>query len=192
MMKLDETTQKWLPENEEEQKFFDYAFNKGYGQAKKSEPTPAAQPPKQAAPNVVEEPKTNNFNLEAIQQMIMTSVSQVIAPIQNEFVSLKTTQQEALKQAVIAKQATKLPQTYLSLIKGETEQDIAASYEQVATQYQNELKALGITSSFGAPTPTNTNPSPANNKKFSQMTNAEKIELCKSDPQLYARLKNQN
>lgn len=191
-MKLDETTQKWLPENDDEQKFFDYAFNKGFSQAKKSEPTPpAAQPPKQVAPNVVEEPKTN-LNLEAIQQLIMTSVSSVIAPIQNEFVSLKTAQQETLKQSVIAKQAIKLPQTYLSLVTGNTEQDINTSYEQIATQYQNELKALGITSSFGAPTPSNTNPSPASNKKFSQMTNAEKIELCKSDPQLYARLKNQN
>lgn len=185
-MKLDETTQKWLPENEDEQKFFDYAFNKGFSQAKKNEPAPAS-----AKPNVVEEPKTN-MNLEAIQQMIMTSVSQVIAPIQNEFVSLKQTQQETLKQSVIAKQAIKLPQTYLSLIKGETEQDIIASYQQVAAQYQNELKALGITSSFGAPTPTHTNTSPASNKKFNQMTNAEKIELCKTDPQLYARLKNQN
>lgn len=180
-MKFDEEKQKWLPENEDEQKFFDYAFNKGFSQAKKSEPA--------APPKTVEEPKTN-IDLEAIQQLIMTSVSQVVAPIQNEFASIKQTQQEAFKQSIIAKQPIKLPNTYLALVNGATEQEITASYKQITEQYQNELKALGITSSFGAPTP-NLTPNPTSQKKFSQMTPVEKIELCKSDPQLYTRLKNQ-
>lgn len=178
-MRYDEEKQKWLPENDDEQKFFDYAFNKGFSQAKKSEP-----------PKAVEEPKTNPIDLEAIQQMIMTSVSQVVAPIQNEFTNIKMAQQETFKQSVIAKQTIKLPTTYLSLVKGETEQEINASYQQVAEQYQNELKALGMTSSFGAPTPNQTH-SQTHQKSFSQMTPAEKIELCKTDPQLYSRLKSQ-
>lgn len=181
-MKFDEEKQKWLPENEDEQKFFDYAFNKGFSQAKKSEPA--------APPKPVEEPKTN-LDLEAIQQMIMTSVSQVVAPIQNEFANIKQTQQETLKQSIVAKQSTKLPQTYLNLVKGATEQEIIESYKQIADQYQNELKAAGITNTFGAPTPTGNPNATHENKKFSQMTNAEKIELCKTNPELYSRLKNQ-
>lgn len=185
-MTWNEEKQKWENLTEEEQKLADMMFNKGFSQAKKAPTAPSAN----TAP-AVEEPKTNtNIDLEAITQLIQSSVSQVIAPIQTEFTNIKTAQQETLKQSVIAKQTTKLPNTYLALVTGATEQEITASYQRVTEQYQNELKALGITSSFGAPTP-NPTPTPTNQKKFSQMSPAEKIELCKSDPQLYTRLKNQ-
>lgn len=181
-MKFDEVKQKWIPETDEEQEFFEYAFNKGFKQAAKKVSEPSQS---------VEEPKTNMFDLEAIQNLIAQTVQANIAPVQEQLTKAQEMQKQALKEKVIARQQTKIPDMYLTLVSGETEQEIKASYDKAVETYQNELKAAGVVTSFGAPTPGQDH-TPKATKSFKEMTNAEKIELAKSDPELFKRLKTEN
>lgn len=178
-MKFDETKQKWLPETEEEQEFFEYAFNKGYKQAAKkiSEPVQA-----------VEEPKT--MDLTHIQEMMAQAVQQAIMPLQQELEATKKQTLEAKRTSFLSKQETKLPPVYQSLVTGTTEEELKNSYAQVAEQFKADLKQSGITANFGAPTPSkqdNIKPT----KSLKQMSPQEKIELCKKDPELYSLLRKQ-
>lgn len=177
-MKFDETKQKWLPETEEEQEFFEYAFNKGFKQAAKK----AAEP-------VVEEPKTN-MDLTHIQEMMAQAVQQAIMPLQQELEATKKQTLEAKRTSFLSKQETKLPPVYQALVTGSTEEELSNSYTKVAEQFKADLKQSGITANFGAPTPSkqeNIKPT----KSLKQMSPQEKIELCKKDPELYSLLRKQ-
>lgn len=178
-MRFDEEKQKWFPETAEDQQFFEYAYNKGFAQAAKKTSEPV---------KTVEEPKTNQVDLEAIQNLIAQAVQANIAPMQDEFKKATELQKQAIKEKVIARQQTKIPDMYLTLVSGETEQDIKASYDKAVETYQNELKAAGVVTSFGAPTPGQDN-TPKATKSFKEMTIKEKVALCQSDPETYSRLK---
>lgn len=178
-MKFDEEKQKWLPETAEDQKFFDYAYNKGFAQAAKKASEPLTQ---------VEEPKPFDFN--QFQEMMAQAVQTAIMPLKQELETTKKQTLEAKKSSFLAKQDTKLPPVYQSLITGVTEEELSNSYNQVAEQFKADLKQSGITANFGAPTPTKqeiVKPT----KSFKEMSKQEKIELCQKDPELYSLLRTQ-
>lgn len=173
---------KYIPETEEEQKFFDYAFNKGVGQGKKTAPK-------------VEEPKTETlaFDPEAIAKMVADSVNAAVKPLYDGFNTIQATTKAQMKEKVIARQQTKLPKAYEALVDGDNEAEIKASFDKVVEQFKSEIKDAGVTFSFGAPTP---GADAAGNKKpaksFKEMTPEEKIALYKEDPEMYSKLSSGN
>lgn len=171
---------KWIPETEDEQKLFDYAFNKGVGQGKKTATKP-------------EEGKleTPAFDMESIVKMVTDSVGAAVKPLYDGFNTIQATTKAQMKDKVIGRQQTKLPKAYEALVDGNTEAEIKVSFDKVMEQYKTELKEAGLTFSFGAPTP---GADGAGDKKpakaFNEMTPAEKIALYKEDPEMYSKISN--
>lgn len=178
-MKFNETKNKWLPETDEEQEFFSYAFNKGFSQAKKSVTESQAQP--EVANNT-----TPTFDIEAMQKMMAEAVAAAVAPIQQELNSTKQASIAAQKQSFMAKQETKLPAIYENLITGSNEAEWQTGYNNALEQYKADFK---VTTNFGAPTPSAPK-AKVSAKSFNKMSIQEKMEMYKNDPELYKQLQN--
>lgn len=181
---------KWIPETPEEQTMYDTIYNKGFAQAKKNEPAPTVPP-------VVEEPKTNsNIDVTAIQDIIKASMGEIIKPLQEQFSSLQSMSKQNLVEKVVNRQKTKLPEVYLSQLEGNTEAELKASYDTLTTKFQEDLKAIGLSTNFGSETPTSTPGGTTITDKptvsFKAMSPQEKIELYKKDPKLYSKLSDEN
>ncbi len=178
-MRFDEEKQKWIPETAEDQQFFEYAYNKGFAQAAKKQ---NVETDKNSS---AEGQKT--IDLDAIQQMINAA----LAPMSEQLAKTEALNKQNMIDKVVSRQQKKIPETYMTYVNGDTEQEIKASYDKAYEIYQSELKATGVVTDFGAPTPNKENAHKVI-KKFSDMTPSERIELCKNDPQEYSRLKKEN
>lgn len=184
-MKYDETLGKYLPENEEEQKFFDYAFNKGVAQGKKTTP-PTQEPTKpEGAQNT-----TAMFDPKLFAEVMKSAVAEAVKPMQDDFLHMKNSNKQQLIEKVIARQTTKLPKAYLAQVDGTNEAEVKASFDKVSELYKVELKEAGVTFDFGAPSPGADNTGDKNKpaKGFKEMTPTEKISLYKENPDLYSKL----
>lgn len=173
-MNWNEEKQKFENLTEEEQRLADTMFNKGFSQAAKKSQPEVAQ---------------NTITPEQIETLLAQAVSKAITPLQQELEITKKQSEEAKKTNFLAQQETKLPAVYAALVTGSNESEWQNSFKTVEEQFKQDLKATGITANFGAPTP-NKSPEIKLTKNFKEMTPAEKIELCKKDPDLYSRLKN--
>lgn len=171
-----EEKQKFEDLTAEEQRLADLMYKKGFGQAaKKYEQQP------EVANNT-----TPTFDMSAMQKMMAEAVAAAVAPIQQELNSTKQASIAAQKQSFMAKQETKLPAIYESLITGSTEAEWQTSYHNALEQYKQDFK---VTTNFGAPTPS-AQKAKTTAKDFKKMSIQEKMELYKNDPELYKQLQN--
>ena len=181
-MNWNEEKQKFEDLTAEEQRLADLMYKKGFGQAaKKYEQQP------EVANNT-----TQAFDMSEMQKMMAEAVAAAVAPIKQELETTKQDTIEAKKQSFLAKQETKLTPVYASLVTGATEEEWAANYKKVAEQFKQDLKQSGVTASFAAPISKEVANIHTPSKKFSEMSMAEKMDLCRKDPELYTRLKKQN
>lgn len=178
-MKFDEEKKKWIPETDEDQQFFEYAYNKGFAQASKKQ---NAETDKNSS---AEGQKT--IDLGSIEAMINVA----LAPITEQLARTEALNKQVMIDKVVSRQQTKIPETYMTYVSGDTEAEIKASYDKAVEKFQTDIKSIGVVTDFGAPTPKPESTTKIT-KKFSDMTQAEKIELCKNDPQEYSRLKKEN
>ena len=123
--------------------------------------------------------------MSQLEKLMANAVANAVAPLQQELEATKLSTLETKRQSFITQQETKLPPIYENLISGSSESEWQEGYSKAVEQYKADFK---LTTNFGAPTP-----SPAKakvpTKDFKEMSPAEKIELCKNDPELYAQLR---